>query len=773
LKTHHVHVRGRVQGVGFRPFVFRLATELGLRGTVSNGADGVHIHLQAPSRAPDQTPDQTPDDVAADFVSRVQAEAPAMARLTGVSVAVLDQPPFVDFQIVDSRDAGQSALWLTPDLAMCAACRAELRDPDNRRFGYPFITCTDCGPRYSIAHRLPFDRAVTTMSAFPMCARCQAEYDDPADRRFYAQTDSCPACGPRLSGWAGDEPLPAGEELAAIADLLRAGSIVAVKGIGGFLLVCDATSAAAVRRLRARKHRPSKPFAVLYPDLDTVRGDCCLAPDEEAELTGPAAPIVLLPLLSQLASGLALNEIAPGLAQLGVMLPYAPLLALLAERLARPLVATSGNISGSPIAFRDDEARAQLGTVADAFLTHDRAIVVPQDDSVLRFSARQRRRILLRRGRGLAPTLPPRVGAPVVVGVLAFGASLKSTLAWSASGYDYVSQYLGDLESFDTQQNFRRAQAHFEQLLRQRPRELRADLHPGYFSTQLAEELAAAWQVPLRRVPHHAAHLAAVLAEHPPSDAPTLGLIWDGTGYGPDGHVWGGEFLLSRGPDASGTTGSPERLAHFAYFDALLSDKMPREPRLSAFALARHLPGGEALLRPKFTVQEFDLYTKLLSSNQLKTSSIGRLFDAVASVLGLADRVSYEGEAALLLETAAAVWLAQAGPSHISTPYLADWNGHGEVPTAALLQAVLDEHRAGRPGGEIAARFHQTLVSLIQKVARAHGLRRLAFSGGVWQNALLVDLATEQLGADFELLFHEQLAPNDENIAFGQLAAGG
>jgi hydrogenase maturation protein HypF len=752
VKTFHLHVRGRVQGVGFRPLVFRLARVLGLCGTVSNGTDGLHIHLQADAAA------------VADFRRRVQAEAPPLALLAGVTTEVVDLPPFAGFTIVESTADAGPAGWLTPDLALCAACRAELHDPGSRRFSYAFITCTDCGPRYSIAHALPFDRARTSMAAFAPCPTCAAEYHDPADRRFYAQTISCPACGVALHGWIADEPMPAGQELALVDAQLRAGNTVAVKGIGGYLLLCDATNAAAVLRLRARKHRPGKPFAVLYPDEATLRGDCHLRPDEWAELRGAAAPIVLLAVREQPASGVALAAVAPRLGQLGVMLPAAPLLELVARRFGRPLVATSGNVGGSPIAYQDEPARLALRPVADALLAHNRAIVVPQDDSVVRFSPRHRQRIVLRRGRGLAPALP-LPGPAALPNVLALGASLKSTFAWHLPGGVYASQYLGDLESFDTQERFGHALAHAQQLLGQVPAQVRADAHPGYFTTRLAPGLATGWQAPVQLVQHHAAHLAAVLAEHPPGPEPVLGIIWDGTGYGTDGQVWGGEFLRPQ-PE-----GAPLRVAHFAYFDALLGDKMPREPRLSAFSLVRHLRGGAAVVADKFTTREYDLYTRLLAQNTLKTSSVGRLFDAVAAVLGLFDVASYEGEAAGLLETLATAWVARVGAAE-PTPYLPQWDGRGNVPTQALMQELLDDCQAQQPADWIAAKFHYSLVDIVRKVAEAQGLRRLAFSGGVFQNALLVDLLLDKLAAGYTLLFHQQLAPNDECLSVGQLFAG-
>lgn len=753
--TFHLHLTGQVQGVGFRPFVWQLARAMHLRGTVSNGANGVHVYVNADW------------ETARHFLERIRAEAPKLARIQSAVWQEAAPVEFTHFSISKSQSDGPASLLLTPDLALCDACRAELTDPANRRFGYAFTTCTHCGPRYSILQKLPYDRPTTTMAAFEMCADCAREYHDPANRRFYAQTNSCPNCPVTLALFdAAGRSLTANQSelLRTVLTSLRGGCIVAVKGIGGYLLLCDATNADAIAQLRDRKHRPAKPLAVLYPNGAAIRQDCYVADDEWALLTGSASPIMLLTQRDEPVSGIVADQLAPGLSQLGVMLPYAPLLALIAGRFGKPLVATSGNVSGSPICYTDEQALDHLPAVADLILTHNRAIVVPEDDSVMRLSPTYRQPIILRRSRGFAPTFVSPLRGRDEGGILALGASLKSTFAWQLRGNTYVSQYLGDLESYDTQTGFRHTLDHFLTLFDAKPDRLLADEHEGYFSTQLARELALTWGVPLVSVQHHEAHLAAVLAENDllHRDEHVLGVIWDGTGYGTDGHIWGGEFITYQ-------SGAFDRIRHFAYFDALLGDKMPREPRLSALSLAHDLPGATAFVRPAFTADEWTLYTKVLAQNRLKTSSVGRLFDGVAALLGLADRVSYEGEAALLLEDRAACHIRANGyPS--ATNYLPDPLPTAPIPTQVILAGVARDMGANVPAGQIAANFHYTLVRSVAAVARQTGIRTLAFSGGVFQNALLVDWLRHELEPAHTLFFHRQLSPNDECISFGQLA---
>ncbi|AQG78925.1 carbamoyltransferase HypF [Spirosoma montaniterrae] len=756
--TWHLHLTGLVQGVGFRPFVWQLVQAMQLRGTVCNGVDGVHIYVNADR------------DTAERFRHLLREKAPPLAQIDTIRMETAEPTDFADFRIIESDVQGQPNLLLPPDIALCATCRTELTEPANRRFGYAFTTCTHCGPRYSILQKLPYDRPATTMAPFGMCADCRTEYYNPADRRFFAQTNSCPACPVEFRLFGADgTAIDARQEMQVDVCLtaLRQGSIVAVKGIGGYLLLCDATNADTVETLRERKHRPAKPLAVLYPDRATLEGDCHVRADEWDLLTGVAAPIVLLRRHEQPASGIAVQQLAPGLDHIGAMLPYAPLLALLAEGFSGPLVATSGNRSGFPICYTNEQALTQLTTVADYILTHNRAIAVPQDDSVMWLTPVFRQPVMLRRSRGYAPTYIPALPEGSGANTLALGASLKSTFAWQLRGNTYVSQYLGDLESFDTQEQFRQTLTHFRTLFNATPTLLLADAHEGYFSTQLARELSATWNIPLRLVQHHEAHLAAVLAEHDllNQPQPVLGILWDGTGYGTDGQVWGGEFIAYKA-----NTDEPfTRMAHFAYFDALLGDKMPREPRLSALSLVHEHPAAESLLRNRFTAVEWAFYQKLLPQNRLKTSSVGRLFDAVASLLGLTDQVSYEGEAALLLEEHATRFVEQNGFTTLRSYLPRPWFGTN-VPTQHIAAGVLADRLANVPVGQIAATFHYTLVEVVAAVARQTGHTRLAFSGGVFQNALLVDWLRHRFGHTHTLFFHRQLSPGDECIALGQLA---
>lgn len=755
MPTYHIHIEGQVQGVGFRPYVYRLAGESGLRGWVSNTNDGVHIEIEAKPEEANM------------FYQCLVAKAPPMSLILRHSIREVKEGGFRDFQIVDSREGGEARLLMTPDFAICEDCRRELHSADNRRSGYPFITCTNCGPRFSIITGLPYDRERTTMEPFAMCPACREEYDAPLDRRYYSQTNSCPACSIQLSLYDNRRELLSLDNRSIVqqaARLWQDGKTIAIKGVGGYLLTCDATNARAVEELRRRKHRPAKPFALMYPGIPTLEQDAELSQEARELLLSPAAPIVLLPVKARPASGIAAEPIAPGLGQIGVMLPYTPLYELLLREFGRPIVATSGNVSGAPICYEDEDALATLSPVADYLLLNNRDIATPQDDSVVRLSPAHRQRIVLRRSRGYAPTLLPPVAPPSKEVALAAGADLKSTFTLMQAGNFYASQYLGALGALESQERFRQTVEHFLRLFNVQPDVILTDRHPGYFSTQLGQELARQWGIPAYAFQHHEAHFAALLGEHGllHAEEPVLGIVWDGLGLGDDGQIWGGEFFLY---DNYAFT----RIAQLEYFNYSLGDKIAREPRLSALMASQGLEAAEPWLRPKFSATEWNIYRQLLGRPaSIRSSSAGRLFDAVASLLTGRDICTFEGEAAMLLEQMACRYCRQNG-LEMDGYYDCLCAESGNISTARLMSDIYSSLAKGEGREEVAARFHYSLVKAIGLIAARTEARKLAFSGGVFQNALLVDMAREQLGKKYELLFHRHLPPNDEGVSFGQL----
>lgn len=771
MQSWHIHISGRVQGVGFRPFVYRLATSLNLKGRVQNGMDGVYIDVNAD------------EEMLLDFCQKIKANAPAVAQIGSITYAEADGQEFTDFDIVPSEQEGQANLLITPDLAICESCRQELHDPKNRRYQYPFITCTQCGPRYSILKSLPFDRENTSMRSFHMCPECMAEYtciDSLAEisehevkdnSRYHAQTNSCGKCGIKLSLYKLNPKHPyaqlvdsqAETLIKKISQLLLGGNIVAVKGIGGYLLMADAGNEEVVQRLRQRKGRPAKPFALMYPSLEAVRQDVYVSEKEVTELLSYRSPIVLLKLKKRPASGIALQQIAPDLAKLGIMLPYTPLFELILKAVKKPLIATSANLSGSPIFYKDEDALEELNGIADYVLINNREICLPQDDSVMQFTTQHQQAIILRRSRGLAPAYrPPERSKLADLNCLAMGVQQKSSFALVAHQQLYLSQYLGELSNYHTAKAYQQTLAYFLQLCQAEPQFILADLHPDYFATQLGQRLAEEKNIPIYYVQHHRAHFGAVLTENSllETDEPVLGVIWDGTGLGDDRQIWGGEFFTFAERKIN-------RTAHLAYFPHRFGDKMASEPRLSLLCLADGDVAFDETLKTKFSAQEWTLYQKMICKKAaIQTSSIGRLFDAVASLLGLCDVNLYESQAAMFLEQHAAAYLHNHSLKlHEGYPCL---YRSGEYNLC--LTAMLEDMQKGRSCGEMAARFHLGLVNLIKKVAEKEGIKQLAFSGGVFQNALLIDLIITHLQSDFKLYFHQQLSPNDESIPLGQIA---
>ncbi|MGV3530351.1 MAG: carbamoyltransferase HypF [Flavisolibacter sp.] len=748
MATYHIHIKGLVQGVGFRPHVYRLARQMKVTGWVNNTTNGVHIMATAD------------EELLEKFYRDVVDHPPPNARIKEHHAELVSPQEFLEFHIQTSENSRTPDLWVTPDFGLCERCRNDLFDEKNRRYRYPFTTCTDCGPRYSIIEALPYDREQTTMAPYEQCWKCREEYHDPANRRYFSQTNSCEDCGIPMKLISSSGELIS-EDYEEIFDKTRVlfseGKLVAVKGVGGYLLMCDATNEVVITALRNRKHRPSKPFALLYPDLETVNADVVLTQKESEALQFVAAPIVLCRLKEKPASGIRTDMVAPGLSRVGIMLPYSPLLAMLAADFGKPMAATSGNVSGSPILFGDEEALHGLLPIADYILSYEREIVVPQDDSVIQFSKSEQRQIILRRSRGLAPNyFPAKFSSEIAA--LAMGAELKSSFALLENDQCYISQYLGDAESFEAQNSYRKTLQHLIGILKFEPDLVLVDPHPGYQVSLMGRSIAQKQQLPVYEVQHHKAHFAAVLAENDliESHEPVLGMVWDGTGYGEDGNIWGGEFFMYE-------EGEMNRVAHLDYFPVIAGDKMAREPRLSALSLL-HGAGQESLLREKFTEAEWSFYQSSLAQDHVvETSSMGRFLDGVASLLDICDRASYEGEAAMLLEAAA----ADVDTKNV-IPYGFEIT-NSIVHWQPVIVALLNDIANGLDKRLLAYKIHLSLARLIADVAAHFDVKKIAFSGGVFQNALLNDLVSDVL-EETECFFHQLLSPNDECIGFGQLA---
>ncbi|MEM1124042.1 MAG: carbamoyltransferase HypF, partial [Bacteroidota bacterium] len=561
--------------------------------------------------------------------------------------------------------------------------------------------------------KLPYDRATTTMDIFPMCSYCRREYENPLDRRYYSQTNSCYDCGILMQLFEGQNQVIDVSQNKIIAKIVEAwsiGKIVAIKGIGGYLLTCDARNEQAIQQLRDRKHRPSKPFALMFSTLKQIEEVAHLDDLEKATLQSPVSPIVLLNTKQEkVADYLALDAIAPNLNQVGVMLPYTPLFDLLLKKLGQPIIATSGNISNSPIVFNDQKALTELSKIADVVVTNNRPIVVPQDDSVNKFTLFNKQQIILRRSRGLAPTY---INADLKWSnqtILATGAMLKSTFSLLQQENTYVSQYLGDLSSFDTQLNYKHTVNHFLKLFSKKPEAVLVDKHPEYSATVFGQDLAREIGCSVHSIQHHVAHFGAVLGENNllHSKAPVLGVVWDGTGLGDDQQIWGGEFFTYHNYNFSRTT-------HFDYFDFILGDKMPKEPRISALSVSHRVEGATAILQPKFSPAEWSIYQKLLAkNNRLKTSSVGRIFDAVVSLLGMMDRQTYAGEAAMQLEKVATSYFVQHGLA-FEGHYFSDANSFKSIPTKSLFAKIVADIQSGKTKAFIAAKFHYSLAQLVK-----------------------------------------------------------
>ena len=735
-----VRVRGAVQGVGFRPFVFGLAKELSLCGFVTNSAQGAEIEIEGARSSLDA------------FLRRLPLELPFPGHVAGLEASTLPPRGFASFEIAPSTEDGPRTATVLPDIATCPRCLAELRDPGDRRYRYPFTNCTHCGPRYSIIHRLPYDRKSTSMERFPMCPECRAEYEDPSNRRFHAQPNACPVCGPHVEfRSASGERLASHDEAFALAcEELRAGRILAVKGIGGFHLMADARNEEAVRRLRERKRREAKPLAVMVPSLEWARGSARLSETEERLLSSPEAPIVIV----RAEHGAVAPSVAPDNPHVGLMAPYSPLHWILMGDLGFPVVATSGNLSEEPICTDEAEAVSRFRDIADGLLVHDRPIVRPIDDSVARVMAD--RPVVFRRARGYAP-LPldlPGVGRDL----LAVGGHLKNAVALSLEGSAVVGQHVGDLDNGAARKRMAAEAADIADLYELRPRVVVHDLHPDYATTRYAEESGLA----MLGVQHHVAHAAACLAENE-LEGSALAVVWDGTGYGTDGTIWGGEFFAVE-------DGRISRVAWIRPFPLPGGEIAIKETRRSGLGLlaeayGRNMPAVfEEWTSRWFEPKELGTLQWMLESHGhcARTSSAGRLFDAFAALGAGSCASRFEGDVPMRFEH-----LAEDDPG----AYEFELEGR-VVSWLPALEGLGCDLSRGASQGTISARFHRGLALAICSVAERLGYRDVALSGGCFQNRLLFEETCRQLAArGFRAHGHQRVPPGDGGLAFGQLAA--
>ena len=736
----HIQLTGAVQGVGFRPFVHNLATSLQLTGWVINDERGVTIEVEG-------SPGQLDT-----FERKLITEHPPLAMIISRETTTLDPVKFTGFQIRESRDTGEPIALILPDIATCADCRREVLDPENRRYRYPFTNCTNCGPRYSIIDALPYDRKCTSMAGFVMCPDCQREYEDPADRRFHAQPNACPVCGPQLARWDRDGTvLSTGDQaLRETTDALRMGHIVALKGLGGFHLMTLASDANSVRTMRKRKGRGGKPFALMVPDLEWARRLCRISDREARTLTAPEHPILLLRARPDAPVS---REVAPGNPYLGILLPYTPLHLLLMQALNEPIVATSGNRSEEPICIDEQDALKRLSPIADSFLVHDRPIRRHVDDAIVRVIAD--REMVLRRARGFAPLpVPCSIELPERI---ATGGSLKNTVAVSRKNLVFVSQHIGDLDSPAAIDAFESVVHDLQSLYRIRPVDIVSDLHPDYPSTRYA----AASGLPHLKLQHHAAHALACMAENQ-LEPPVQAIVWDGTGYGTDGTVWGGEWFRIE-PGVVHRTGS------FRRFRLPGGDAAVREPRRTAAGLLHALgqdPFKDPVLAEQFSKMEQQGISQLLKTgrNAPMTSSVGRLFDAVSALLGIRQTNVFEGEAAMALEFQAIASDDRGSYPTDLTRGMADWG--------PMVTAILTDRDHGVPVPVISRRFHRTLARTAASLIQGSD-QQVLMSGGCFQNGVLLELTREALLENgHRPYWHQRIPTGDGGISLGQAGGG-
>ncbi len=738
---------GCVQGVGFRPFIYRLANELGLSGWIVNSSSGVTIEVEGAKEQLEI------------FVKRIREEKPVCASIQSFEYSFLNSVGYKNFEIRFSDSSGDKTALILPDIAMCPDCLKEIFDSNNRRYLYPFTNCTNCGPRFSIIESLPYDRANTSMKDFAMCPQCQNEYNDPANRRFHAEVNACPVCGPHLALW-NDNGKEISKHQTAILEAVEAikdGAIVALKGLGGFQLIADARNNESVKRLRQRKHREEKPFALMFPSLQAIEAECNVSALEKQLLLSSEAPIVLLKRKISPNGSTIASSIAPANPYLGVMLPYTPLHHILMRQLEFPVVATSGNLSDEPICIDEHEALARLKGIADVFLAHNRGIVRHMDDSIVRVVAD--RPLLLRRARGYAP-LPVRLmeSSP---SILAVGGHLKNTVALSVGQNVFLSQHIGDLETAQSTQAFNRSTKDLPRLYDATIKLVACDMHPEYLSTKFAKESG----ITMTQVQHHHAHIVSCMSEND-INTKVLGVSWDGTGLGSDETIWGGEFLLS-------TLSSFKRMGHLRTFRLPGGDKAVKEQRRSAMGVLYEIFGETVFERndflsvKAFTANELVVIKQMLKSslNSPVTSSAGRLFDAVSSLIGLYQQTTFEGQAAMGLE-----FILPATALNENYPFAILEKSSAIIDWEPMMREILEDLKQNVSRSVISAKFHNTLVEMIVQMAQQQKEKQVCLSGGCFQNKYLLERAVERLREEgFSPIWHQRVPTNDGGIALGQI----
>lgn len=777
IKTQEIHISGRVQGVGFRPFIFNLAEEFQLKGYVSNDELGVIIICQGENSE--------------QFFKEIHHRKPKSSEIIFSEIKEIKTTEFFEnFFIKPTEKNIFVDIPLTPDFATCESCETELFDDKNPRYFYPFITCTQCGPRYSITKKFPFERENTSIEAFKMCPNCLEEYKNPEDVRFHSQTNSCPNCGIQiwLKDNQGNEFKGSNKEIfEKLALELSKGKIIALKNTAGYLLMCDATNSEAVSELRKRKRRPTKPFAVLFSGIEKMQKYLELSELQIRQFKSSESPIVVTKIKDK--RDLAIDEISPNMNSVGAMFPYSGTLKLISKTFSKPLIATSGNFHGSPICSTTEEAEQILGKIADFFLHNTLEIKHPQDDSVVKFTPKHQQKIVFRRARGFAPNyFFAEELSQLNKGknkILCLGGDLKNTFAVVPNNHVYISEYIGDLANFETYERFENTVKSYQEIFNFSPEIILKDLHPKYENQNIISKFS---NVKLKEIQHHKAHFSAILSEKKLwKKNKVLGVIWDGIGFGTSTEIWGGEFFVFENKEI-------KRVAQLENFTWILGDKMSKTPKISALSILFNNKEkshevsiinsigqspmknetevceapkvrNQNYLKQFFDENEWKIYTNLIEKSEVKTSSMGRFFDAVSFALGFEKPIYFEGESAM--------WLEKISQDTFDEKvklidYLEEEN-FDNIPTKKLFLKVFEEKLSGKNLGEIGLNFHYTLIKAIEKIAEKNSVKEVAFSGGVWQNVLLVDLAIDVLGEKFSLLFHEKLSPNDENISFGQL----